>query len=374
MQKGKLNVVTDAMYGSTGKGLMSSALAQKHRPGILTTTNAPNAGHSTTNDAGSKYVAKALPAAAILMRWLDNYEPNIFVGATAAFTIQQMLKEIELTGCGETLTIHDRAGVVTEEHAARERDAASGTKHLASTMQGCGALLADKVMRRQDLKLARDYEELKPFLLSVGYPTAKSMPEVLRYQLDSGETGLHEGAQGFSLDINHGHSFPHCTSRSTTATQNLADLGLPIKYMGDVYLVTRPYAIRVGHVVENGEKVGDSGGWYHDQHEITWDDVAKEAGAPPEIAQGELTTVTGRLRRVATCSEYQLREASLVNGATKLAFNFANYVDWAVFGTNDLERLTPKVWDKIKYFEDVMQIPCALVGTGPQLNHVIYLD
>jgi len=244
-------------------------------------------------------------------------------------------------------------------------------------MQGCGAFLADKVMRRVGLILARDCPELAKYVVAGGYNNyiwPWNIAVSLDMLLSDGFTILHEGSQGFSLDINHGSHYPQCTSRGTTAVQNLADMGLSAKRMGDVYLVIRPYPIRVGNVVEDGVVVGHSGGVYEGQKEISWKEVAEQAGAPPTLADKELTTVTKRLRRVFTFSDEQLRDAVTINGATQIALNFANYIDWSCYGTNDFDGLPTKVKQFIKRVEDVAQIPVTIVGTGPQNNHVCFRD
>lgn len=792
MQKGKFNIVTDGCWGSCGKGLITTAIADKYRPEIISTTNMANAGHTAVDNDGKKFVAKAVPSAAVLTKWRDDYQPQIVIGSTAAFTVEQLQTEIQQTGINHSLTIHDRAGVITTEHKQREADLKSGTKHVASTMQGCGAFLADKVMRRPGLKLARDYMELagyKPDSLPkklVGPPGEAfndlSLPIMLDRLMQVYDwTILHEGAQGFSLDINHGSHYPqcydpqtivtvrsdentetlriidlvkrkdefsyiedgsgwselkdawthdsdnpilaivcghntvpvtsshpiiikrngqektvpaaeikpgdwmytpipvnnqsrhkhfspsmayaigyflgdgwivgeyrdpphrpsnvqkkktetaryaryrnrkrrglvgtavgttissktkssrttqalyvsyssenffylpahltnlklgitykeidskayklhvynsnwtrqllalkmsgklakdkrlmpdymsysdksvagvlagyidadgcvsksgritfgvtslalcaqwqrwlhtcgikclvrprkkygdgysagtdsnhwrmeirfhknhedhpilvelkrlsakmheyiptqtnwninnttrertafyngmskvtkivkingrqvcdvttssgtfnangvlshNCTSRGTTAIQNMADMGIRPDRLGDIYVVIRPYPIRVGNVIEDGATVGYSGDAYPGQEEITWADVAASCNAPPEVMKGELTTVTKRLRRVFTFSPQQLQEAVTINGATKLALNFANYLDWSCYGCDDYTDLPLKVIDFITKIEDIAQIPVTIVGTGPQNNHVCFID
>jgi adenylosuccinate synthase len=39
--------------------------------------------------------------------------------------------------------------VITAEHKEKENSGKESTKHLASTMQGCGVALAEKVLRRE---------------------------------------------------------------------------------------------------------------------------------------------------------------------------------------------------------------------------------
>jgi len=386
LRQGSFNVVTDGGWGSCGKGAITTALANTCRPQIISTTNMANAGHTAVSADGQAFVAKALPSASILTQWIPGYKPQIVVGATAAFDIEQLQKEIVQCGVEDTLTIHPRAGVITTAHKEAENVGQSSTKHIASTMQGCSTFLSDKILRKKDLKLARDYPELHKHLSgnlpqklpNANINSAMNLPEML-YTLmrQHNYTILHEGSQGFSLDINHGSHYPHCTSRGTTAMQNMADMGISHLQLGDVFLVIRPFPIRVGNIVENGNIAGYSGDCYADQKELTWQDVANEAGMPNDVAASllktELTTVTKRLRRVFTFSDTQLKEAAIVNGATKIALNFANYIDYSVSGANEYEKLTPKVLDFIRRVEDVTKLPVTVIGTGPQLNHVIMI-
>ena len=376
MRTGRFNIVTDGQWGSTGKGAVTTALAYKYRPAFLSTTNMANAGHTAVYKDDSKFIAKALPSASALNSWTSNsddpYEPIVVVGSTAAFNLEQLLQEIEFCKLGsDQVLIHSRAGVITNEQKEQENSTSTGTKHIASTMQGCGAFLADKIMRRPNLKLARDYKELDQYISKEPNQYNETLPVYLSQAMNNGSTILHEGSQGFSLDINHGSHYPYCTSRGTTAIQNAADMGINQFQIGDVYLVIRPYPIRVGNVVEEGKTLGVSGGCYKDHEEITWAQVAQAAGAPPEVTAGELTTVTKRLRRVFSFSKQQLREAALVNGATRIALNFANYIDWSVYGANRIEQLTPKVCDFISMVEDLTQVPVTFIGTGPRIDHCI---
>lgn len=395
MQQRKFNVVTDGQYGSCGKGLVASTLAWKHRPEILSNTNMANAGHVAVWTDGQKFTAKALPSPAMLRQWTmgqaDAYKPHVIVGASAAFNLDQLIAEMDLCGVQDHLSIHPRAGVITTEHRIAEAgDGESSTKHLASTMQGCGTFLADKVLRKKDLRLARDYTELKRLMTDymarkLDLPTADQasllglgLPELLHTLMNQhGFTILHEGSQGFSLDVNHGSHYPQCTSRGTTAMQNMADMGISPRDLGDVYLVIRPYPIRVGNIQVEGKQIGYSGDCYEDQHEVSWQQVADEAGMPQEEAAklltSELTTVTKRLRRVFTFSDRQLKEAALVNGATRVALNFANYIDWNVSGVNEYNKLTPKVKDFIRKVEDITKLPVTIIGTGPRVDQVVML-
>lgn len=375
MKNGKFNVCLDLQIGSTGKGLINSYLAWKHKPGIISSTNFPNAGHTSILPDGTKFVAKILPSSAILNR-IDDYLPLVVIGAGAAFDINQLKKEMDECR-NPTLYIHPRAGVITQAHRDKESQIAGGTKGIASTMQGSGAFLADKIMRGSDVSLAREYPELNHFtnLAWVDGDKLKTLeeqylPTYLANKMSAGRTMLHEGSQGFGLDINHGIEYPRCTSRSCTTTQFMTDMGVSPQFLGDVYGVIRPYPIRVGNVVEDGQVIGNSGGIYDDSAEITWEEVAKRSGCPEDLTKTELTTVTKRLRKVYEWSDTLFSRAVLVNGVTKVALNFANYIDWSCYGKNNWDDLGTKVHDWIKNLEDKHQVEVALVGTGPRVDHV----
>ena len=366
MEWNRFNVVTDGQWGSCGKGMVTSALTAVFKPEVMSTTNMANAGHTAVNENGEKWVAKALPSGAIMGKWMERYKPTILVGASAAFHLEQMLKEIGDLDGGTKVEIHPRAGVITGDHKRAE---GTSTKHVASTMQGCAEMLSDKILRKKGLRLAGDYEELKTW-------TNDFTDSLIRRWWDLGVTVLHEGSQGFSLDINHGSHYPQCTSRGTTATQNMADMGVCHQMVGDVYLVIRPFPIRVGNVYEDGVEVGNSGGAYEGQAEITWQEVAKRSGMPAEEAEKllerELTTVTKRLRRVFEFSDVQVRKAARINGATKIALNFANYVDWECSGCRRWNDLPQRVMEFVQRIQNVTGVPVEMVGTGPKYGDVCW--
>lgn len=364
MQTGRFNCVIDGQWGSCGKGLIAGYLASRYKATVTSTNNLPNAGHTVITEDGEKFVSKVIPASAI---FASRQPMRILLGPGAGFNLNRLIEEVQTCGLtSKDLKIHPRAMVVTEEHAAIERgERGGGTKHIASTMQGSGAARAERLMRGPNVRLARDFPELREYLAEDWFELTQSI-------LGSNEMWLHEGSQGFSLGMLHGSHYPQCTSRECTVAREMTDTGVPPQAVGDVYLVIRPYPIRVGNVIEEGRQVGYSGDCYPDQQELTWEDIHKSAGYPPHMKLQEYTTVTKRLRRVFTFSMEQVKRAARVNGATKIALNFANYLDYSCYGTNGTskEQLPPKVRGFIDSVEQALQIPVALVGTGPANNHV----
>jgi len=365
MQFGKFNIVVDGQWGSCGKGLIASYLAQKHKVDVASTNNLPNAGHTAVLEDGETFISKILPVSMFFNT--KGQDVKGYIGPGAGFTLKQLFSEMEQCGLApEDVRIHPRAMVVTEGHAALERGDTSeeGTKHIASTMQGAGAAAAEKMMRGSSVKLARDYPELKEMI------TENWLDEV--HAVMDGSMWLHEGSQGFSLGVNHGSHFPACTSRECSTSREMADMGFAPKQVGDVYVVIRPFPIRVGNVVEDGEQVGYSGDCYNDQTELSWSEVKQMSGYPESYDLKEMTTVTKRLRRVFTFSMNQVRQACMVNGATKIALNFANYLDYKCFQTSgqSVADLPDEIRDFISKVEDELGLPVTLVGTGPSVSHV----
>jgi adenylosuccinate synthase len=349
--------------------------------------------HNTARfEDGTKFVAKAIPTAAIL-RKVKGLGIDCFVSPGSGFDPVQLIKEWE--ECGHpNLRIHERASIVTAEHKSREASGEDSTKHVASTMQGSAAAMVDKILRKSGVALAANMwapvygldvdgleGRLKELVDNVKVHDALEFRTMTRNMISSGQTWLHEGSQGYALSIDHGSHYPHCTSRNCTLQQAMDHMAIPPSMVGDVYLNLRSYPIRVGNVVEDGVQKGYSGDFYPDCEELTWEEVAKRSGMPEEeareLAERERTTVTKRIRRVATFSMGGLRDAAAVNGATKLVVNFAQYLNWKDAGLRGGRSAFLKLSGETRKFIDDVQtaagIPVVLVGTGADHEDMISL-
>lgn len=355
--RGRITVVLGGQAGSEGKGKFAGYLAKTDETIVASVCNfMPNAGHTWVSDDGEKVMVQQLPQAVI--------NPNIvlFISAGASIDPDIFLNEVNKYDAHDRVYIHPRAMVILEKHRQME---AQTLNRISSTLKGCGASIAEKVMRGQDVILARDHEALKPYV-------REDFTRALHELLLSGHHILVEAPQGYDLDINHGLEYPYCTSRQTTTAQVIADAGLPPQAVEDVIAVIRPYPIRVGNTYdEHGNMIGTSGS-YLDSPEITWEDVARRAGAPHDAFQ-EYTTVTGKLRRVFEPNFSRLREMCITNGVTQIALNFANYIDYSVYGVNDSRDLTPRVLRFIEKIEEETNVPVTLIGTGPKHSHIVDL-
>ena len=395
MKSGLVNVVLDESWGSSGKGKLTGYLADKFGVAHISSSNFPNAGHSVVFPSGYKFVAKAIPTA-LALNQEKGFGTTGYISPGSGFDTKQLFKE--WLQCNKPrIFIHDRASIVTSEHARREREGQESTKHIASTMQGSGTAYADKILRKSDVTLAGTHP-VSTWLLSDDEPisdalraefeekvqvvTAFEFRNLTHNILDAGNIWLHEGSQGYALSIDHGSHYPQCTSRNCTVQAALDHLAVAPQKLGDVYLNMRSYPIRVGNVVEDGVQKGFSGDFMPDSREVTWEEIATKSGMPAEeaakLAERERTTVTKRIRRVATRSDILLKDAVRVNGVTKLAMNFVQYWNWKDAGLKGgkeaFEKLSKETRAELAHIEELVNLPVTIIGTGALHDEVIDLD
>ncbi len=308
-----VNVLIDGQFGSTGKGKLSAYLAGRSDVVWNTADFAPNAGHTVVID-GKKFITKTIPSGFV------NRDARLFLTSASTINVDTLLKEVEMLAdynVAHRLSIHPTAGVVTPEDIAEEQQTMQG---IASTMTGGGAALRRKIARKA--LVAKDIPALAQWV--------NDRTQDILISARRGATVLAESAQGFDLSLNHGLQYPYTTSRDVTTSNVLANLGAPPQLMARCWASMRTFPIRVGHLVVDGQKQGDSGPYYPDQKELTWDEVAAVTGSPD--VKPELTTVTKRVRRVFTWSGMQWAKFLQVCQPTDVFLNFTNYLDANIAG------------------------------------------
>lgn len=300
----KVDLIIDLQYGSTGKGLITGFLAEKHQYDVVVTANMPNAGHTYINDEGRVFCHKVLPNGIVSPKLTHT-----LIAAGAVFDPERLKKEItEAADClaGTEVFIHENAGVLAPRHSEEERAKLSG---ISSTMQGSGAALMEKMRRDGSVPiLARDSLPAEFYVADIKVRVINNA-EYLDV-LYKAERVLAEGAQGYSLSLN-GPFWPYCTSRDCTPARFLADMVIPHKMLSKVIGTARCHPIRVGNTPD-----GYSGDTYSDQRELTWEEVGQQA---------ELTTVTKRERRIFSFSRLQIRDAIAHCQPDEVFLNFCNY-------------------------------------------------
>ncbi|MCK5605176.1 adenylosuccinate synthetase [Candidatus Pacearchaeota archaeon] len=313
IRPGEFNILIDGQFGSTGKGLVASYIGNYNHVDIAVTNASPNAAH-TYYDGEEKYVTHHLPISGIL-----NKRSTMYLCAGAIIDPEILLRELQkFQIMPERLCIHPRAAVIN--HRDIEAEQYGSVSKIASTRKGVGQALIRKINRESGL--AKNHPLLNKYVKEID----------LNWHLDQGCNVLMEVPQGFDLSINSGLSYPHCTSREITVSGAMSDAQVHPRRLGNVIVVIRTYPIRVGHLIEDGIKIGDSGPFYDDSVELTWDDV----GVPPEY-----TTNTNRVRRVCSFSMMQYKRMMSMLEPTHIFLNFANYMNKRML--NSLLKKLPEV-------------------------------
>lgn len=348
MQTGKLNVVIDAFWGSSGKGKVCDWLADLYGATDVIAGNMPNAGHTVVR-GDEKRVLKVMPSAAPF-----NPKATVWLAGSSGFTKERFDEELTWLS-GREPRVSDRAFVVTKRHAEIERQTLSG---ISSTMQGSATAMVDKIMRQHDHNLGP---------LHCWSTPAQHWRKSLLKNIQSGKA-LFEISQGWGLSIDHGTQYPYCTSRNCSVARALDDCATPAGLLGDVMAVVRPYPIRVGNTED-----GYSGDWMADCTEVDWDHVKKISGLDLELRQTELTTVTKRVRRVATFSLELLEDCVRHNGVTSIFLNFAEYIDASCYQKRGKREDAPKA---VRIFAEAIEMRCGVpvvaYGTGADTHDVLF--
>jgi adenylosuccinate synthase len=230
--------------------------------------------------------------------------------------------------------VHPNAAIVTDEDKAAELE---GTiAEVAGTRSGTGAALSRKILRDPLAIASKSLGNIAP---NVVIQNHRLKPEQHSYFM--------EVAQGFSLGI-HSQFYPKVTSRECTIMQGMADARIAPRHFARCYMAIRTFPIRVGNVDDYS-----SGEWYEDQEELEWSDIG---------VQPELTTVTKRIRRVATFSMTQFYEACYANDPD---FVFLSHMDY----------LSPE--DQSDLLEALLNVRnrtnkgfSFILGRGPRVNDI----
>lgn len=346
-----VDVLIGGQYGSEGKGNIAHYLAPEYD--VLVRVGGPNAGHKVFRSGEDPYTFRQLPSGA-----LGNRDALLVIGAGAVISLRQLLQEIgDLTIQFDRLVIDPQAMIIEESDITWEEENLKGA--IGSTAQGIGKATARKILDRdpeKNVRLARDVPELKHYI--------RDTIEFFAECLSQGRKIMLEGTQGTSLSLHHG-SYPHVTSRATTATACLAEAGLSARHVRRVVMVCRTYPIRVGTSVD-----GRTSGFM--SKEITFDEISRRSGVSlDELTHNEVGSVSSRPRRVAEFDWAQLRRSLLLNGPTDIVLTFADYLGIGNRKACRYEQLNDETLRFIEEVEKVCGVPVSMISTAFNERNVI---
>jgi len=422
----KITAIVGAQWGDEGKGKITDFFAGESDY-VVRFHGGNNAGHTVIVE-GNTFKLHLIPSGIIYGG------PMSIIGNGVVVDPRVLLEEIEYIegkGIDPKLMVSDRAHVIMPYHIELDGALSNHQGDLAagSTRRGIAPVYADKMFRNG----IRIIDLLEPDVLmeklTKGYSFAKgiiekalskkiesSIEEIFDSYCGYGErlkpyitdtsvelynahknnkSILFEGAQGISLDVDHG-IYPYTTSSNTAAGHISTGTGVSFRDIGRIIGVVKAYLSRVGESPLPSEMHGNEA------------EALREKG-------GEYGTTTGRPRRVGWLDLVQVRQAVRVNGLTEIALTKLDVlsgfesikvcVSYDVNGENILEmpaslsqyrlarpvyeslpgwdNLPDKIWEKgfgalpetlkeyIKFVEDQVDCPVKLISVGPQRHETI---
>jgi adenylosuccinate synthase len=287
-----VTIVVGGQYGGEGKGKVTYCIAKERNIKIAVRVGGTNSGHTVVDENNNKYILRQLPTTSILPDSISVLSAGSYID------LDILRKEIKLTGISRNqLIIDENAMIITKEDIKGEAST-SLRQEIGSTLSGTGQSVLRRIKRDKETKLAKDIDELKPFI--------NDTKKFLFEKVNKKEKIIIEGTQGFGLSLIHSPYYPFTTSRDTTAAGFLSEVGLSPFDVEDIILVIRTYPIRVE---------GNSGKL---ENEISW----AELDQLPEF-----TSVTKKTRRIAKFDPEIVKKAIMANRPSKIILNHLDYID-----------------------------------------------
>ena len=326
----KITVIVGAQWGDEGKGKITDYFAGESDY-VVRYHGGNNAGHTVIVN-GSTYKLHLIPSGVLYDHPVSVIGNGVVVDPDALLNELQYLNK---KGIQPRLNISDRAHVIMPYH--KQMDAAltnhQGTLAAGSTMRGIAPVYADKMFRHgiriidltepdilkeklhkayqfnyklisaiSDQVIQEDEKSIFKQYCQYGQKLAPYIKDVsleLYCAQQNGKAILFEGAQGISLDIDHG-IYPYTSSSNSIAGNIATGTGVGFRDIDRIIGVTKAYISRVGIGPLPTELPLEKG------------DDLREKGK-------EYGTTTGRPRRVGWLDLVQVRQAVRVNGLTEIA-------------------------------------------------------
>jgi adenylosuccinate synthase len=419
--------VVGAQWGDEGKGKLVDWLSERADV-VVRFQGGHNAGHTLVID-GVTYKLSLLPSGIVRPGKLSIIGNGVVIDPWALIAEIEKLTSQGVSVSRANLRIAGNATLILPLHGEldRIREEAAGAGKIGTTGRGIGPAYEDKVGRRairvNDLA---DLSTLGPKIerllthhnalrrgLGQGEIAASDIfkqlseiaPKILPYSdavwslLDEvkreGKRILFEGAQGVLLDIDHG-TYPYVTSSNTIAGQAAAGSGLGPSSIGYVLGIAKAYTTRVGsgpfpteQQNEIGEYIGQRGrefgtvtgrkrrcGWFDAvlvRQAIKTSGIHGIALTKLDVLDGlkEIKVGVGymldgkRLDRFPAAEEAQRR-------AEPIYESFEGWKDTTA-GARSWAKLPAQAIKYVKYLEELIECPVALLSTSPEREDTILM-
>jgi adenylosuccinate synthase len=376
----EITTIVGAQWGDEGKGKITDFFAGDSDY-VVRFHGGNNAGHTVIVD-GNVFKLHLIPSGVIYGGPLSVIGNGVVIDPKALIDEINYLKD---KGVDPKLMVSDRAHVIMPYHIALDGALSNHQENLAagSTNRGIAPVYADKMFRNGiriiDLlepsvfseKLNKGFAFNKKLIENVlGQSFSPTIEEILETYIQygkilepyiadvsvelhkahiKGKRILFEGAQGISLDVDHG-IYPFTTSSNTAAGHISIGSGVTFHKVDRIIGVTKAYLSRVGESPLPSE-ADDSDA-----------ELIREKG-------GEYGTTTGRPRRIGWLDLVQVRQAVRVSGLTEIALtkldvlnNIPEIPICTSYKINDTE--TKEMPASLTHYRDAKPIYKKLAGWG----------
>jgi adenylosuccinate synthase len=419
--------VVGAQWGDEGKGKLVDWLSERADV-VVRFQGGHNAGHTLVID-GVTYKLSLLPSGIVRPGKLSIIGNGVVIDPWALIAEIEKLSSQGVSVSRENLRIAGNATLILPLHGEldRIREEAAGAAKIGTTGRGIGPAYEDKVGRRAirvndlaDLSilgpkierllthhnaLRRGLGQAEVLAADLFKQLSEIAPRILVYSdavwslLDEvkreGKRILFEGAQGVLLDIDHG-TYPYVTSSNTIAGQAAAGSGLGPSSIGYVLGIAKAYTTRVGSgpfptEQENdiGEYIGQRGrefgtvtgrkrrcGWFD---AVLVRQAIKTSGIHG-IALTKLDVLDG-LKEIKVGVGYMLdgkrieRFPAAEESQKRVEPIYENFEGWkdTTAGARSWAQLPAQAIKYVKYLEELIECPVALLSTSPEREDTILM-
>ncbi len=417
-----------AQWGDEGKGKVTDMLAERAHA-VVRFQGGTNAGHTIVRN-GETWTLRLMPSGILHPDKLCVIGNGVVIDPRV---LTDELDELRRRGVDtRALRVSANAHLIMPYHMLLDHagEAKLGKLAIGTTRSGIGPCYADKAarlgIRVQDLldeKILKkkivaaidpkrlslrpyardpvlDLQSMTEQYLLYGHvlePFIADTSRLVLERLDRDEVVVFEGAQGVLLDIDHG-TYPFVTSSNPVAGSACIGAGVGPKDIDEVWGISKAYQTRVGS------------GPFPTELEGPLADAIRDTG-------GEYGTVTGRPRRVGWLDLVALRYAARLNSMTALAITKLDVLrgldpihvctsyrgsegaqfdhfpyhqtvlhhvageyeqlpgfDEELSGCRSEEELPAAARDYLRFIEEFVGVPIALVGVGPGREQVIWTE
>lgn len=417
-------VVVGAQWGDEGKGKIVDWLSQRADV-VVRYQGGHNAGHTLVID-GVSYKLSLLPSGVVRGK-LAVIGNGVVIDPYHFMAEIEKLKTQNIVVKPENLRIAENAILILSLHReldAFREEASSGLK-IGTTKRGIGPAYEDKVGRRaiRVIDLA-EKDALMPKVerllthhnaLRRGLGLAEIQPQALYEELlriadvmlpfidntwflldqkaRSGARILFEGAQGALLDNDFG-TYPFVTSSNTIAAQASTGSGLRLQAIQYVLGIVKAYTTRVGEgpfpteqTNEIGEFLGTKG---HEFGVVTG--RKRRCGWFDAVLVRQMVTINGingialtkldvldGLKEIKICIGYELDGKKIDYLPSSMAMQqrvkaiYESFEGWdcSTQGARNWRDLPAKAVKYIRFIEDLIGAPVALLSTSPEREDTI---